>query len=243
MIGIIGGAGVAASAALVARIEEIVTANGAYLDQQHPELVLYQVTQAPSRSMYIEGRGKSFIPAYLEAARRLADFGASRIAMCCNTAHAAIDELQSGSRIPFINLISETLATLQQNHPDARRVGVLCSEGTRQAHIYDKHATLESLNIELIYPDEQHQANVTQGIRNIKRGMHRYGVSSERPQELFITAANHLVANGSEVILMACTEIPLALSKAIWMERPLIDTIDVLAHACLRKHWKDHGPR
>lgn len=242
MIGVIGGAGVAASAALVARIEEIMTASGAYLDQQHPEVVLYQATRAPSRSMYLEGRGESFVPAYRAAAERLAAFGATRIAMCCNTAHAAIEELQSECRVPFINLVTETLAVLQKDFPAARRVGVMCSDGTRMARIYDRYVAAHCIGVELVYPDANHQARITQGIRNIKRGMHRDAISENRPQELLIAAANHLTINGAEVILLACTEIPLALSATIWKERPLIDTIDVLAHACVREYWKDHDP-
>jgi aspartate racemase len=238
MIGIIGGAGVAAGAALVARIEEIVTASGAYLDQQHPEVVLYQATQAPSRSMHLEGRGDSFIPAYRDATRRLADFGATCIAMCCNTAHAALDELQAASSVPFINLIEETLAELGRRHPDATRVGILCSDGTRAARLYDRQLARQERNLQLVYPDELHQKRVTQGIRNIKRGLHRGPASPERPQELFAAAADHLAGLDVEAILLACTEIPLALNPALWSGPPLIDTIDVLAHACLRSERK-----
>ena len=234
-IGIIGGAGVAASAALVSRIEELATAAGAFRDQQHPEVVLYQATQAPSRSLFVEGRGESFVPSYLEATRRLAAFGAQRIAMCCNSAHVAIEELQAASGQPFIDLTAETLAELASRHAHARRVGIMCAEGTRISRIYDKRVARDKLPVELVYPDAPHQELITRGIINIKRGYHRRSNIPDRPQELFSSVADHLAGQDVEVILLACTEIPLALTGAQWNRLPLIDSIDVLARACLRE--------
>ena len=57
MIGIIGGNGVAATNKLNDLIEEEYTKNGAFRDAHHPELLIWQATQAPSRSMFLEGKG------------------------------------------------------------------------------------------------------------------------------------------------------------------------------------------
>ena len=65
MIGIIGGNGVAATNKLNCLIEEKLTRLGAYRDSHHPEIIIWQATQAPSRSMYLEGRGPSWIEDYI----------------------------------------------------------------------------------------------------------------------------------------------------------------------------------
>ena len=81
MLGIIGGNGVAATNRLLALIEEKITKAGAYRDCHHPEMIIWQATQAPSRSMYLEGRGPSFIEDYVNIGRKLKDCGCTEICM------------------------------------------------------------------------------------------------------------------------------------------------------------------
>ena len=49
MIGVIGGNGVAATNRLCALVEEKMTNSGAYRDAHHPEMIIWQATQVPSR--------------------------------------------------------------------------------------------------------------------------------------------------------------------------------------------------
>ena len=55
MIGIIGGNGVAATNRLCQLIEERCTRKGAFGDGHHPEMLIWQATKVPSRSIYLEG--------------------------------------------------------------------------------------------------------------------------------------------------------------------------------------------
>lgn len=87
MIGIIGGNGVAATNKLNCLIEERLTREGAFRDAHHPEIITWQATQAPSRSMYLEGRGPSWIEDYVEIGEKLKSCGCTELCMCCNTAH------------------------------------------------------------------------------------------------------------------------------------------------------------
>ena len=102
IFGMIGGAGVAATNCFNNKLENKLTSVGAYRDQHHPEVICYQATNVPSRSMYFEGRGPSFIPGYIDIAKRLERFGADILFMNCNTAHAAFDEISSAVNIGFI---------------------------------------------------------------------------------------------------------------------------------------------
>lgn len=107
MIGVIGGNGVAATNKLLQLIEEQKTKNGAFRDAHHPEMIIWQATQAPSRSMFLEGRGESFIPDYVRIGRLLKHCGCTKLCMCCNTAHYAIETLEKETTLPFINLLDE----------------------------------------------------------------------------------------------------------------------------------------
>lgn len=71
IIGVIGGNGVAATNKLQELIEIKLTEEGAYRDAHHPEMIIWQATQAPSRSMYLENKGESFIPSYINVAKKL----------------------------------------------------------------------------------------------------------------------------------------------------------------------------
>ena len=75
MIGVIGGNGVAATNKLLQLIEEKYTRNGAFRDCHHPEMIIWQATQAPSRSMYLEGRGESFLEDYIRIGKGMKSCG------------------------------------------------------------------------------------------------------------------------------------------------------------------------
>ena len=243
MIGIIGGAGVAASIEFLSRLEQIVTKEGAFRDQQHPELVMYQATQVPSRSMFLEGRGPTFIPGYIEAGKKLKEVGASFAAMACNTAHYAIDEISAGCGLPFVNMIEENFAATLQLAPGAKKIGVLCSDGTRKAGIYEQTAQRLGIKAEILQPDEKQQAEVTLGICNIKKAYHRTKPldDPERPAKLFADAVMNLTGKGAQVVILGCTEIPIDLPQMAKLPVPIVDSLDALAYACLREFRRRAG--
>lgn len=107
MLGVIGGNGVAATNRLLQLIEEKRTIGGAFRDAHHPEMIIWQATQAPSRIMFLEGKGESFIPDYVRIGTSLKSLGCTELCMCCNTAHYAVDELSEKIQLPFINIMDE----------------------------------------------------------------------------------------------------------------------------------------
>jgi len=137
MIGIIGGAGVAATNKLCELLENRLTQDGAYRDAHHPELIVYHTTQAPSRSMYLEGKGPSFIEDYIAVGKKLKSAGATVLCMCCNTAHFAIDEIQSQIGLPFINMVEEVILEVQKK--EIKKVGLIAIDGCSKGKVYEKY--------------------------------------------------------------------------------------------------------
>lgn len=113
MIGVIGGNGVAATNKLLQLIEEKCTRNGAFRDCHHPEMIIWQATQAPSRSMYLEGRGESFLDDYIRIGKSMKSCGCDTLCMCCNTAHYFIPQLEESIDISFINILTEVAKTVK----------------------------------------------------------------------------------------------------------------------------------
>lgn len=206
MIGIIGANGVAATNRLCALVEERVVKAGGFRDCHHPEMIIWQATQVPSRSMYLEGRGESFIPEYIEIGRRLKDCGCDEICMCCNTAHYYIKELEQGVGLPFINLIEEV--GLRIKSLGAKKVGLMCSDGLAKVKFYDKvfsHICPEAI---IYYPSEEYQRIVTRGICNAKNTERYTPVdNAQNPAYCFAEVTAHLVSQGVECVVAGCTDI------------------------------------
>jgi aspartate racemase len=231
-IGILGGAGVWASAGLLARINGLVCANGASFDQDHPELVLVHATQAPSRSLWLEGRGPSFLAAYVRAAIQLKLAGADFVAMSCNTAHVLRREIEEGAEIEVIDLVELAAKQAIDQSGVHKCIGVMESDGSQKFGLYRKAIEALDLEVKIIELDAHHQRLLTRAIVSLKRGEHLIAIPPDSPSELMGRAANFLRDQGADTIVLGCTELPLAFPQT-WHDCAIVDTIDVLARACL----------
>lgn len=228
MIGVIGGNGVAATNRLCALVEEKLTKAGAFRDAHHPEMIIWQATQVPSRSMYLEGRGESFIPGYVDVGRKLKACGCTELCMCCNTAHYALDELQEQIGLPFINLLEEVAK--EANQKGAKRIGMMCSDGLRKFKLYDKWFENVNPEMHLIYPDDEMQKLVTKGICNAKNTARFDPANDEYPEKLFSKVCEYLMAQRVDCIVGGCTDISAVFSPNEYKGSPYIDSLKVLAN-------------
>ncbi|MBQ6515996.1 amino acid racemase [bacterium] len=230
IIGVIGGAGVAATNKLQELIENELTQSGAYRDCHHPEMIIWQATKAPSRSLFLEGKGESFIPEYINIAKKLKSMGATKLCMCCNTAHFAIDEISKAADIEIINLVENCIKTAKQNK--IKKVGLIASDGCLKGRVYEKSFERIYPEAEIIYPDENFQKLVTKGICNIKN-IHRFDnkASEENPENIFKNVKKHLLEKGAEKIITGCTDIRVA-----YHESDNIDSLEVLKDVILSEY-------
>ena len=228
-IGIIGGAGVAATNKLNELIEKDLTKNGAFRDEHHPEIIIWQATKVPSRSMFLEGKGESFIPEYISIAKKLKYCGVDKICMCCNTAHYAIEEISNSAEIPFINLIESIV--LKVKNIGVKHIGLIASDGCLKGNVYKKYFDKICPEVEIIYPNEQNQKLVTKGICNIKNN-HRFDdlKSQERPFNVFRKIEGHLRNKGAEIIVVGCTDI-----RVDYYNEDNIDSLEVLKNLILEE--------
>ena len=237
VFGIIGGAGVAATNKFNHLLEQKVTKGNASRDSHHPTVISYQATQVPSRSMFLEGRGESFVPGYIEISSVLKNSGATILCMTCNTAHYAIDEIQSSIDLPFINLLREVVNAVKKDK--YKTVGIMASDGSVNSNIYEKYFQEEYPEAKIIYPSAEMQAEVTRGIVNIKN-MNRFrGLNDlERPKAIFKKVCMHLQEVGADVVVSGCTDIRVDFSGED-CEINLIDSLDVLVDVIFNMHNSD----
>lgn len=233
MIGVIGGNGVSATNRLLQLIENKIVDRGGYRDAHHPEMIVWQATQVPSRSMYLEGRGESFIPGYVEVGRKLKACGCTELCMCCNTAHYAIEELQREIGLPFINLLAAVADECDKN--GVRRIGMMCSDGLQKIKLYDNYFTEANAGMQLVYPDEEMQRLVTLGICNAKNDKRNDPDYDENPAKLFAKVCGWFVEKGVDCIVGGCTDISAVFSPTEWKEICYIDSLKVLANRICSK--------
>lgn len=232
MIGVIGGNGVAATNRLCQLVENKITQAGAFRDAHHPEMIIWQATQVPSRSMYLEGRGESFIPGYVEVGRKLKDCGCTKLCMCCNTAHYAIGELESQIGLPFINLLQEVARVC--NEKGYKRIGMMCSDGLRKIKLYDEYFSKENSLMKIVYPDDEMQAFVTLGICNAKNSKRNDPESEDYPEKVYTKVCNWFIEQNVDCIIGGCTDISSVFCPKEWKQLPYIDSLTVLANAIIR---------
>lgn len=236
MIGVIGAAGVAATNKLCELIEVKLTENGAFRDAHHPEMLIWQATQVPSRSLFYEGRGESFIPGYIEIGKKMKMCGVTKIAMCCNTAHMAIEEISEAVGLPFINLIQNVGKKVRESN--AQKVGIICSDSLSKSHFYDSYIFSEDRDVEIVYPAPEYQKIVTQGICNAKNKKRFLPVDDvEHPYYLFSEVIKHLKGKGVDCIVAGCTDIRNVFypSSNIIGKIGYIDCLEVLADSIIEE--------
>ena len=71
------------------------------------------------------------------------------------------------------------------------------------------------------------------GIASVKGGL-QYR-SHEKAASYFLPAANDLLDDGAEILVLGCTEVPLAIRDKYYRNIRIVDTIDVLANACIER--------
>lgn len=229
-IGVIGGNGVAATNRLCDMIERKLTAKGAFRDAHHPELIVWQATSVPSRSMFLEGRGPDWRPQYIQIAKEFKRLGCDFGCMCCNTAHYAISDVEEGAGLKFINILEEVARTVTQN--DWHRVEMFCSDGARKHDIYGKAFREFGVDVEIEYPCSRRQEDVTRTICAVKTKS-RF---ENEPKSLL----EKLIHEASSPVVLGCTDLRVAYAVDDALPANVVDSLECLADAIVRMKEEMH---
>ena len=238
MIGIVGGMGPYAGLDLVRKIFDLTQANQ---DQDHVPLAMISVPhKITDRTKFLEG-GTDINPGIeiSNIVRQLSDQGASVIGMPCNTAHSSkiINEVYNSipEGITFVNMVSEVIKFIKGEYPDIERVGILATTGTMKAGVYNKELINNDLKPVLLSKENQKKLidqaiyDKDFGIKSISSPVHDI---AKRKIHLAIES---LIKNKAEVVILGCTELPLAVNATSVKTIPLIDSTMVLARSLLFK--------
>jgi aspartate racemase len=226
LLGIFGGMGPAATADCYAKV---VAGTPATRDQEHIPTLMYSLPQVPDRSTAIHSGDRAIVPWLLEGVTRLERAGASFIIIPCNTVHHYFADMQAAVAIPLLNMIELTARAARWRHPEALVAGLLATSGTLATDLYGLALAAEGFQVLVPEPEVQEEA-VMAAI-----GLVKEGGQLQRAEDLLARAADHLTLRGAEVLVLGCTETPLAFNPAR-AGIPAIDATRVLAEAAVAKY-------
>jgi len=230
-VGIVGGVGPAATVDFMNKIVQNTPANK---DQDHITLIVEQNPKIPDRTENLIGEGADPTISLYATCKKLEAGDADIIAIPCNTAHAFVERIQPFLATPIVNMLSVTARHLRERFPELRSVGLLATSGTIASGVY--HAALASQGFTQIVPGPALQAHVMEAIYG-REGV-KAGFTVGHCQEEIATAIDGLIAQGVEVIILGCTELPLLLPRAEYIGSSgvrvqLLDPSDILARECV----------
>lgn len=221
VVGVLGGMGPAATADFY---DKLVRATPATRDQHHLRVVVWSDPTVPDRSAAIVGDGPDPTPWLLRGARVLTGAGAGLIAVPCNTAHAFLATVEEQIGVPMVHMIDQTVRVVVERAPRPRRVGLLATTGTVRAGLYQDWFTRAGVDVVLPTSNEQEDL-VACAIQTVKAGRRGREVTG-----LLADAGQRLARRGAQVLISACTEIPLVFDER-HTSLPVIDPTWVLARA------------
>lgn len=239
-VGILGGMGPAAGVDFVrlflaACEKHLREAGMPIVDQAFPEHWLVQVPVVDRSRALLEDDAPQPLEGMERALAQLAAVGARTIAIACNTAHAWHGALQRGrDDVELLHIARETAICLRERGADA--AVLLATQGTYRMGLYQ--AAFGDCRIRCVLPRPEEQQALMEGIyAGVKAG--RLDIARER----FGSVGRVLHRrHGGLPIVMACTEIPLALpfvdEARGWT---LVDPANVLAQALAHRAYGLRG--
>lgn len=218
-IGIIGGLGPLATVKFMEMLNKrLININ------KEVEIVVINDPTTPDRTSYIlDNTKENPINSILSMVKKLELFDVNLLVMPCNTASYFYKEIESNTNILFINIVEETVKYLKDNN--INKVGLMATKGTIKSEIYK--SLLAKYNINLVIPSDNDQEIVSSIIYD--------GIKSNQKIDLnnFYNVINNLKANGSEKVILGCTE--LSALKEIYNIKDdyLVDAMDILADSTI----------
>jgi aspartate racemase len=248
IIGIGGGVGPMAGVGLH---EKIILNTIASTDQGHPTVVhVSDSVHIPDRTKYLLGEieddpaeGMLKVMQMIEAAAKIA--GRDAVAgIPCNTFHAPqiwehfMQLLKdNGVELQMVHMLRETADYIKQAAPQARKLGLMSTTGTREVGVYQQ--ILEPLGYDILEVPAEMQPALHDSIYNPVWGIKAQTPVSDKARGNFLSYAGMLQDQGAEVIILGCTEIPLALPETNLNGTPLINPVVALARGLIREAAPD----
>ncbi|MCL1974114.1 MAG: amino acid racemase [Bacteroidetes bacterium] len=220
-LGVLGGMGPAATAEFMRLLACLAPAD---VDQEHPEVIVYNHTATPDRTTHILGKGPDPMPQLRVGIAKLVEWGSDVLVVTCNTAHYFLDQIRSQIPVPLIHIVEETIRQAQKLSP--RGAWLTSTLGTAQTGLYQKHSALMGYSFH--YPTQLEQADIHDITDQVKAG------DTQKAGERYRQVIRMLQKRADLPIVGACTELPLAYRYTGMEEGRFISCLESLAKGAIQ---------
>ena len=220
-LGILSGIGAAAGVHMAQRLVELAQENGAKTDAAFPDFLLYNLPSEATTELGIENP-QVLLGELALALKKFNVWGCDYLLLACNTIHQYLPEMKERFGGVIINMVE--LAACEAS--GAKRVGVICSQSTRDSGIYRR--SLENYCVETIYPSDASQHFVNAAIDSAI-----CGINPGRNWKGIHLLDAELRSRGAGCVILGCTELPLCL-KGHPLGSHAIDAGEVAVRQVLR---------
>jgi len=184
------------------------------------KIIMYSVDFEEIEILQHQDKWKELVDRMINLAKNLEKSGADLVLICSNTMHKMAEQVQESINIPLLHIADATAEKIKRQ--GLKNVGLLGTKFTMEQDFYKDRLRKHGINV--IIPSEEERQVVHAVIYNELC----LGRMEEFSKKRFKEIIDNLVANGSEGIILGCTEIPL-LIKQEDIPVPLFDTTEIHA--------------
>lgn len=135
-------------------------------------------------------------------------------------------------------MIQETVYNISASYPSCKKIGILCTNGTKDTYLYNNYFDKQQ-NQEIIYLNSKWQTQLSSAIYNLEWGLKvKNNPIDNKVIDILHNCVKYLIEKHVDVIILGCSELPLALPAADSYQNtgiPLIDPVEVLAKRMINK--------
>jgi len=187
--------------------------------------IMYSVDFAEIEALQHHGKWDEATELMIAAAEHVEKGGAEFVIICTNTMHKMADEVQRHIRVPLLHIADATADKIKA--VGMRKIGLLGTKFTMEEDFYKGRLT-EKHGLEVLIPTGQDREMVHRVIYDELC----VGEVKQRSKEQYLRIMDDLLRNGSEGIILGCTEISL-LVRDEDSRVPLFDTTMIHAVAAV----------
>lgn len=232
--GIIGGMGPLAHTVFEQILIEQNAKRGVKTDQGHPLWFLVNATNIPNRTESLSEEKENCAPWLVKYGKLLQSVGVDFLVIPCNTAHAFYTQVQPELQIPWVHLIDCTAQFLAEKYPNAEKIGIVGTDGTLQASLYQNSLNKQGFSPLSFKPDSECQKRVMDAIYHPNWGIKTTGskVSASARKNLQMVV-DHLAKQGAEIVIAGCTELSAGFHEIEELALPWVDPLEIIANVAL----------
>jgi len=166
------------------------------------EIIEFDVNFAHIDQLMRDNDWKTIAEIIVDLSRQVEAAGADLLVMASNTIHKVADDVSAAINIPLVHIGDATGQAIA--HSQISNVGLLGTKATMEEDFLKGHL-IDVYNLEVNIPS----TNLREEIQRIIFDELCQGLTTDASKQVLLDAIEELTSQGSEGVILGCTELPL----------------------------------